>query len=253
MALGVALVHKGHCQALHIQDIETMGRWHDQAGWSTGFISKILKTWADGVIKRDGLPKSQRGLVILDVFAAHRTPDVLEEFQQHGFELVFVPANCTSELQPLDLSLNGPLKEKCKHGFAQWYSQEVCDHIKQRQEEGEEVSTVVSFQPDLRLSVIKPLHCRWLMDAFAEVSSERQLVRQGWESGGIVRILLELANQEDDVDVKCDSHVSENVLSTHNPSHTPVTEFYLEPLHCQSRIDGRSGSHACTVIASLCA
>ena len=85
--------------------------WHSESHWSTRetvkrFISKILKPYADSVISELALPVSQRGLVILDVYAAHRTPDVLEEFQRNGFEVVFVPANCTSELQPLDLSLN---------------------------------------------------------------------------------------------------------------------------------------------------
>ena len=196
--------------------------WHSESHWSTRetvkrFISKILKPYADSVISELALPDSQRGLVILDVYAAHRTPDVLEEFQRNAFEVVFVPANCTSELQPLDLSFNGPLKEKCKDGFAQWYSQKVCDHLKERQEQGEEMSAAVEFQPDLRLSVIKPLHCRWLMDAYAEMSSRPQLVHQGWETGGIIEMLLKLAGRDGSDDMECEPHVRDSVLTTYGP------------------------------------
>ena len=94
----------------------------------------------------------------------------------NGFDLVFVSANCTSEMQPLDISLNGPPKEECKEGFSVWYSQEVCDTITS----SEEIEAETRFtQPDLRLSNIKPLHSRWTMDAFASVSSHPELVRHG--------------------------------------------------------------------------
>ena len=115
------------------------------------------------------------------------------------------------------------------------------------------MSAAVEFQPDLRLSVIKPLHCRWLMDAYAEMSSRPQLVRQGWETCGIIEMLLKLAGRDGTDDMECEPHVRHSVLTTYSPDNVPVKEFYLEHTQCQSRIDGRTGSHACTVIASLVA
>ena len=52
------------------------------------------------------LRESQHASVLLDVNAAHRTPSVLTALRKHGFEVQIVPAKCTSELQPLDLSVN---------------------------------------------------------------------------------------------------------------------------------------------------
>lgn len=128
----------------------------------------------------------------MGIYAAHQTPDVLEELHKNNFELLYVPGNCTSELQPLDSSFNGPLKEKCKDKFAQWYAQ-VCDDIRAKDATGEpSKDTAQSVQPDLRLSVIKPLHCQCLIDAFSELSSRQQLITQEWETNGILGELMKI-------------------------------------------------------------
>ena len=46
---------------------------------------------------------------------------VLEKLRIENVEVVFIPANCTSELQPLDLSVNKPMKDHLKTKFTQWY------------------------------------------------------------------------------------------------------------------------------------
>ena len=38
---------------------------------------------------------------------------------------VIVPSNCTDALQPLDLSVNKPLKDHLRSKFQSWYSEEV--------------------------------------------------------------------------------------------------------------------------------
>ena len=214
--------------------------WHSDSHWSTHetilrYINTVLKPYADSVKQKLGLADSQRGLIVLDIYAAHRTPDVLAEFDKAGFELVFVPANCTGELQPLDLSVNGPLKEKSKEAFSRWYSEHVCDSIKELSETGESVEESISKvpQPDLRMSIVKPLHCKWLIDAFAAVASRPDLVRHGWETSGILQALAAL-------------------LQSDVPNPVSVNEHYLESVNCQSRLDGRTWSHACTVISGLC-
>ena len=50
------------------------------------------------------------GLCIFDVFAAHRCSTFLELLCSHGIKHVFVPAGYTGLLQPLDVSINDPLK-----------------------------------------------------------------------------------------------------------------------------------------------
>ena len=50
------------------------------------------------------LPEDQTALAIFDVFAAHQCGSVLEKLQSNNIYQVFVPAGCTGELQPLDVT-----------------------------------------------------------------------------------------------------------------------------------------------------
>ena len=58
-----------------------------------------------------------------------------------------VPNNCTDLLQPLDLSVNKPFKDKLRSKFSEWYTQEVSKQL-----EAEEVHV------DMRMSVMKELN-----------------------------------------------------------------------------------------------
>ena len=49
-----------------------------------------------------GLPDEQKAVVIFDVFRAHQCDSFLSKLRDGG--IIPVPACCTSELQPLDLS-----------------------------------------------------------------------------------------------------------------------------------------------------
>ena len=95
-----------------------------------------------------GLPEDHPALVILDIFAAHRTEDVKQLYAEHNILLEFIPANCTGELQPLDVSSNGDLKGYLKNLFSQWYAVEVTRQLK----------TGEGVKINLQLSAIKPVH-----------------------------------------------------------------------------------------------
>lgn len=75
----------------------------DVCHWSTEetftrYIETVLCPWAAKTKAKLDLPECQRSLVVLDIYAAHRTPGVLRDLKKRGFEVQFVPANCTSEL-----------------------------------------------------------------------------------------------------------------------------------------------------------
>ena len=60
-------------------------------------------------------------LCIFDVFRGQETPIIHEKSQNNGIHNVNVPANCTDKLQPLDISVNKPLKDEMKKLFHTWY------------------------------------------------------------------------------------------------------------------------------------
>lgn len=68
---------------------------------------------------------NQKALIILDVFAAHRCESVRDKFKSMNCILVYVPAGCTGDLQPLDLSVNDEYKQLLKKEFVEFYATEV--------------------------------------------------------------------------------------------------------------------------------
>lgn len=103
------------------------------------------------------LHSEQRALCIIDNFSAQRTDEVLELLERHKIDTVFMPPNCTGVLQPMDLSINKPVKDILKNEFHQWYSDEISA-------QGEQNNVV-----KLPLSVMKSLGAKLLMKAFDHV------------------------------------------------------------------------------------
>ena len=64
-------------------------------------------------------------LAIFDVFHAHRCDSLLKKLSSNNIHQVFVPAGCTGDLQPLDLSVNEEFKAAMKSNFSRWYADEV--------------------------------------------------------------------------------------------------------------------------------
>ena len=56
------------------------------------------------------LPHSQLALALFDHFEGHLTPRVQDDMDTNNILVVDVPANCTDRLQPIDLSIDEPLK-----------------------------------------------------------------------------------------------------------------------------------------------
>lgn len=125
---------------------------HSPSHWSTEgtmieYCDSILAPYLESARKDSGRP-NQRGLLILDVFAAHRTDAVKAQFNKLNLDFVYVPAGCTGDLQPLDLAVNDEYKKLLKARFINYYAAEV-----QADDDG---SMNEVFK--LSASVLKPLH-----------------------------------------------------------------------------------------------
>ena len=94
--------------------------------------------------------------------------------------IVTVPNNMTHLFQPLDLTVNGHCKKFMKNAFAQWYMQQV-DNALQVGKKLEDINT------EFRLSVIVPLHAKWLVEYYNHISSEAgtKVIVNGFKLAGI--------------------------------------------------------------------
>jgi len=128
------------------------------------------------------LPVDHSALLIMDVFKGQMTDPVKEILKKNHIILQKVPANLTYLFQPLDVQggPNGYAKRFMKDKFTVWYSDKV-----QRQMDTGKALELIDI--DLKLSILKPLHAKWLLELFNHMTSEegRKVNMKGWEVAGI--------------------------------------------------------------------
>ena len=111
----------------------------------------IDKVWSPYV-------RGKPALLALDTFTGHLTETVRAAFDKCGTKLLVIPGGCTSVLQPLDISINKPLKSYIRQSWCQYMIEEtdkgvskvkcppkeaVIEWILRAQEKIEEKSTII--------------------------------------------------------------------------------------------------------------
>ena len=94
-----------------------------------------------------------------------------------------MPAGCTGELQPLDVTVNQIYNVELKRHFTHWYA----GQIEKGLNEGKDVEDV---KVDFCLSVIKPIHGQWLIDVQATMKEKSELFIDGFKKSGIFDCLV---------------------------------------------------------------
>ena len=94
-------------------------------------------------------------MVIMDVFKGQMTPPELAKLDENDTIFPKVSANFTYLYQPLDAQgfVNVCAETFMKKRFTQWYSQQL--------DAGKDIASIdIKF----RLTSIKPLHAKWLIE-----------------------------------------------------------------------------------------
>lgn len=84
-------------------------------------VNELLVDWVKTVWnRRPGALLKQRGMLVLDAFKGHLTPQVKEEINNAKTDLVVIPGGMTSQLQVLDVMVNKPFKDNLKQLYSNW-------------------------------------------------------------------------------------------------------------------------------------
>jgi len=78
----------------------TPNHWANEVT-TLGYIEKIILPYDSEKCKEN---TEQRALCIFDNFKAQLTTEILNLLEDNHIDAVFIPANCTDCLQPLDLT-----------------------------------------------------------------------------------------------------------------------------------------------------
>uniref|UniRef100_A0A8W8KNW3 DDE-1 domain-containing protein n=1 Tax=Magallana gigas TaxID=29159 RepID=A0A8W8KNW3_MAGGI len=68
--------------------------------------------------------------IVIAAARAHQVNEFKDELTRNNFRMRYVPASCTSELQPLDLSGNDEFKKCIKNQFSEWYRDQIQKDLK---------------------------------------------------------------------------------------------------------------------------
>ena len=151
---------------------QTENHWANEAT-SLDLLSEILIPYVVKTREELGLPKDHPWLLICDVFKAQWTDPVKEKVRGSYGKMVPVPNNWTSYFQPLDISVNKPCKDFMRNEAQTWYSEK----IKEQLDAGKQSHEV---KVEVKISLIKPLHAKWVTKFYDYIRSKPEIVRKGW-------------------------------------------------------------------------
>ena len=127
------------------------------------------------------LSEDQAWILIADAFKAQWTDNVKEVVSDsHGF-MKGVPNNWTKYFQPLDLSTNRSSKSHLRKSAQTWYSKQIQQQILSGKLPHE-------IKVDTRISVIKPLHAKWVVQFYDYIRSHPDIVINGWKKSKIPEV-----------------------------------------------------------------
>ena len=91
-----------------------------------------------------------------------------------------VPPNMTHVFQWLDLTVNKFVKDFMKGKFNTWFSRQISLGLENDVE-------LDDIGVDYRLSVLKPLHAKWLVELYNHMSTDEgeEIVANSWKKAGI--------------------------------------------------------------------
>ena len=131
---------------------------------SIKLINEIIIPYVQSQRKELGKPK-QAALVIMDLFRGQITDDVISFLRDSNIHYVLVPNNMTQLFQPLDLTVNKHCKSYLKRLFSEWYAQQIENQLSLGKK-------VAEIKIEFRLTTLKPLYAKWLVEYYNEITSE---------------------------------------------------------------------------------
>jgi hypothetical protein len=146
---------------------------------SIQYIEKLIVPYVMNIRVKLDFPLGQKALMILDFISAQLGEDFRKVMLSKNLVYVYVPANCTSELQPMDLSVQKCVKDCMRNSFEDYYAEVVAKSLK----------TKTEFNVELGMTTLKPLSAIWLVSAIDYLKAHPHIVYNGFNAAGIAECL----------------------------------------------------------------
>ena len=100
-------------------------------------------------------------LVIMDTCKGQDNDEMRKFCAKNSCEIAIIPRNLTNKFQLLDISVNKGVKSFISDKYNSWLANEVSKQLR-------------AVKISLKLSVIKPLHAKWIVDLHNTVKDDRK-------------------------------------------------------------------------------
>lgn len=124
-----------------------------EKGWMD---EEMVKDWLKTVWSKVGGLSHKRSMLVQDSFRAHLTNPVQRTLQSLNTECVVIPGGMTGVLQPLDVCVNKPFKDRLRAKWQEWMLL------------GDHTFTATGRTRKAKLDVI----CGWIKEAWNDIPSE---------------------------------------------------------------------------------
>ena len=156
--------------------------WHSDNHWSNEetmkrYIEKIIVPFVSQNREALKLEKTHPALALFDCFRGQTTPDIIALLESHNIIVVQVPANCTDKLQPLDVSLNKPMKDEMKKRFQTWYAEEV-------QKQLQDNVPLDQVKVEMPASIMKIKSANWMISSWQALQQRPDVATNGFRKAG---------------------------------------------------------------------
>ena len=131
----------------------------------------------------DGESTECESILCLDSFSAHTSEAVAAEFERQKVHTIVIPGGCTSVLQPLDVSLNKPLKS-ILHRHWQQYVFDKTAELEAARATSEDPRQFSKVSPPSRQTLVD-----WIVDVWQEISYKCVAIAKSFFVTGISNAL----------------------------------------------------------------
>ena len=94
--------------------------WMDENGMKL-WIDKIWQNRPGGLLKK-------KACLVYDMFKTHLMQSVKKKLSQLNTDVAIIPGGLTGQLQPLDVSINKPFKDRVRVHWSNWIAEDT-EHI----------------------------------------------------------------------------------------------------------------------------
>ena len=121
-------------------------------------------------------------LVIIDTFKGQDNDEMRKFSAKSSCEIVIIPRSLTNKFQPLDVSVNKVAKSLISDKYNYWLANEVLKQLRAGK-------TAADVKVSLKLSVIKPLHAKWIVNLYNTLKDDKEMAMNGFRGAGITEAI----------------------------------------------------------------